>query len=512
MRDLIELIYRLPWARLQASPVWNVILPPGTKMARLFSLVQESADLTEEGIAHQIYGTREALPRLRSLKNKTKERLLRAIFLLAPDEIGFSDRQEAYYECQRRWALALMLSHKELFSVAVEQLELVLRHAQHFEFTELAMSIALHLKRHYRIFMGNTQKYRYYQQLYRDYRALWLLENEAEERYADAINALAHTTASQGELMRIVEKHFRQVEPYLKTHTSFRLHLNGRLLHILVHSSRHDYQTVAKLCEDALTFFQSKPFRSCLPLQVFYYQLTVAYIHLRDFGRGRAVLQQHSNLYIQGSFNWYKVQELHFLLATHTQHYDEAFDVCQSVLREENFLKQPPQIRDTWKVYEAYAQLLACTRRADRLPNPQFRISKLINDLSSSPRERREIHIPLFIAQMLFLILNKRYDAAIDRIDALSKYTDRYVRKNERFRSNCFLKMLLQIPKAAFHRRVAMRKAQYYRNMLSQMPVEIANRSSEIEIIPYEDLWEMVLDMLPQERPSYLSKKARRQD
>jgi len=60
--------------------------------------------------------------------------------------------------------------------------------------------------------------------------------------------------------------------------------------------------------------------------------------------------------------------------------------------------------------------------------------------------------------------------------------------------------MLLQVPEAAFHREAANRKAERYLLQLREVPIEIANQSHEIEIIPYEDLWSIVLDLLPKTR------------
>ncbi len=499
MRDLSELIHRLPWSRLQGSAAWNALLPADTKMARLFSLVRADANLSEAEAAKHLYGDASALGPLRSLKSKTKERLLSAIFLLEPNEATLGDRQQAYYECQRRWATAIALSARRVSTVAIEQLEHMLRYAQHFEFTELAMGAAFHLRHHYGAIMGDVEKYRHYRELYRQYQALWVVENEAEELYTDIISTLANTRAPQQEMGQLAAGYFRRIEPHLKQHTSFRLHLNGRLLQMLVHSSANDYRTVATLCEDALTFFQSKPYRSQLALQIFYYQLVVCCVHLRDFGRGQAVIRQYAHIYERGSFNWFKIQELWFLLALHTQHYDDAFDTCTAVLQEADLAKQPQPLQETWKINEAYAQFLARIRRADRLPNPNFRMGKFLNEIPTFSKDKRGMNIPVLIVQMLFDLLNKRYDAAIDRVEALGKYADRYVRKNDHFRSNCFLKMLLQIPHAAFHREAVVRKAQRYRDMLSQMPIEIANQPHEIEIIPYEDLWEMILELLPTE-------------
>jgi hypothetical protein len=155
-----------------------------------------------------------------------------------------------------------------------------------------------------------------------------------------------------------------------------------------------------------------------------------------------------------------------------------------------------------WKIYEAYTHFLTRIRRADRLPAPKFKMARFLNEIPVFSKDRRGMNIPVLIVQILSDIVEKRYDSILDRVEAIEKYTARYLKKDEHFRSNCFLKMLVQIPEAAFHREGAARKAERYRTQLRQMPMEIANQSHEIEIIPYEDLWEMILDSLPKQRIS----------
>lgn len=110
------------------------------------------------------------------------------------------------------------------------------------------------------------------------------------------------------------------------------------------------------------------------------------------------------------------------------------------------------------------------------------------------------MNIPVLIVQFLYDIVDKRYDAGIERVEAVQKYVSRYLRKDELFRSNCFLKMLVQIPEAGFHREAVVRKAERYLSQLAETPLAIANQPHEIEIIPYEDLWQMILEILPNQR------------
>lgn len=496
MHDLIELTGSLPWGKLKSTPVWDTILEPGSKMSRLFDLAHQKLADTDEKAAEALYGSSEAISKLHSLKNKLKERLLDAVFLLDYNEPNYTDRQKAHFECNKKWATAMMLLSKKVHQAGIELLEQLLRRTRHFEFTELSMNALYYLRLHYGTVAGDPKKYEQYRDLYRQYQAVWMMENEAEEGYTSFISRCVVGQTERDEAAEQAKASFDNIEPFLKQCDSFRLHLSGRLLQLQVYSSRGDHRKVADLCEEAIRFFKAKPYESPLPMQAFYYQLVVSCVQLRDFGRGQAVIRQHHDIYQEGTFNWYKVQELYFLLALHTQHYDDAFDTCERVSQHAGLQKQPAQIREMWKVYEAYAHLLVRARRTDRLPARPFRRGKFLNEIPEFSKDKRGMNIPVLVVQLLFDIADKRHDACIERVEALEKYASRYLKKQDHFRSNCFLKMILQLPAAAFHREAAVRKAERFLTQLKEMPLEIANQPHELEIIPYEDLWNITLDLL----------------
>lgn len=469
-------------------------------MAGLFDALYNKQASTDEEAATLVYGSPKSMAKLLSLKNKLKERLLDAIFLLDYSEPAYTDRQKAHFECNKKWATAMTLLSKKIKIAGIELLEHLLRRSRHFEFTELSINALYYLRLHYGTVVGDQKKYEFYRGLYKQYQTVWMMENEAEELYTQLISRYVSSRAPEADVERQATAYFGQIEPYLAECSSFRLHLSGRLLQLMMYSSRGDHQMVAQLCEEALTFFKAKPYESNLPLQAFYYQLVVSCVQLRDFGRGQAIIRQHHTIYEEGSFNWFKVQELYFLLATHTQHYDDAFDTCIQTVQHAGFAQQPAQIREMWKIYEAYAHLLVRVRRADRLPATKFRPGKFLNEIPVFSKDKRGMNIPILIAQILFDILDKRYDASIERVEAVGKYASRYLKKDEHFRSNCFLKMLMVVPEASFHREAATRKAAHLLDQLREVSLAIANQPHEVEIIPYEELWAMLLEALPAKR------------
>jgi hypothetical protein len=114
-----------------------------------------------------------------------------------------------------------------------------------------------------------------------------------------------------------------------------------------------------------------------------------------------------------------------------------------------------------------------------------------------SNHDKAGSNLNLITIQILFLILDKDFSAIIDKVDALSAYTHRHLRRNETYRSNCFIKMLLQLVKGDFHPSAVKRKAEPYYKKLLEVPLSKAKQDYELEIIPYETLWEFLVESLP---------------
>lgn len=129
--------------------------------------------------------------------------------------------------------------------------------------------------------------------------------------------------------------------------------------------------------------------------------------------------------------------------------------------------------------------------------NPsKYKQGKFLNSIPVYSKDKRDLNVSSLIIQIVFVIVKKDYDQAIDRIEAIEKYCSRYLRKDENFRSNCFIKALLQVPISGFHKAGVERRAKKYIGQLSDVPLEMSNQPYEVEIIPYEDLWQIIMDSL----------------
>ena len=124
-----------------------------------------------------------------------------------------------------------------------------------------------------------------------------------------------------------------------------------------------------------------------------------------------------------------------------------------------------------------------------------FRLSRFLNDPILYPKDQRIFTVHLVVAQILFLIEKKSYNAITERIDRLKSYANRQLKKEEYFRTIQFIRLLQQLNKADFQVEMLSNTDKYY-DRLIETPFFYRGLVSELEIIPYEKIWNIILSRL----------------
>ena len=122
-----------------------------------------------------------------------------------------------------------------------------------------------------------------------------------------------------------------------------------------------------------------------------------------------------------------------------------------------------------------------------------FRLSRFLNDSILYPKEQRMFTVHLLIAQVLFLVEKNSYSAATERIDRLKNYANRQLKKEDYFRTIQFIRLLQQLAKVDY-RYESLSNVEKYYNRLIEQPFKYRGLLHEIEVIPYEKLWNMILE------------------
>ena len=94
----------------------------------------------------------------------------------------------------------------------------------------------------------------------------------------------------------------------------------------------------------------------------------------------------------------------------------------------------------------------------------------------------------------MFLLDRKSFPEAAEAIDNLRSH-GKYFDEMENFRMVQFIKLMLQILKANFKLHEIVSTEKPYENLVSR-PFSYRGKLNELEVIPYEKLWNLVLSKL----------------
>lgn len=471
-----------------------------SKIQELYQAIINQKVKTDEEAATYLLGDNHKGSGYRNIKKRLKQELINHVFFIDLKRPLYSDQQRAYYNCWKEWAAAKILLGRGALKASLDICHRILPLAQKYEFTELSLTMLRTLRSHYGTLEGDAPKFELYNAMYKEYESIWNAESLAEELYTELILHYSNPKGDKTLLFQKASSYYQRLKPLMEQFDAYKLHLCGQLIRIMKFMSQHDYQSTATICKDAILFFQQKPYQARIALQILWHQQLVCHIQLKQFEEGKRVAKACLELIPEGNYNWFKQQELFLLLALHTQNYEEGYKIYRDTMEQKRFTFLPQRTQELWRIYNGYLHYLL---QLKKIPAPdsvlvkkQFRMGKFLNEVPIYSKDKRGMNIPILIIQILFLILNNQYDKAIDRIEAIEKYCSRYLRQDGTFRSNCFIKMLLQIPIHGFDASSIEQNAKKYRDQLVRVPLELANQAHEIEIIPYEDLWELAIQSL----------------
>lgn len=496
MQNLLELVDIVSKKRLKAAGAPGF---PDAPTCYLYDIIKDGIVKTDEQ-ASDLLRKKHPAETYQRVKQQLKKYLNRMLFIVELNLPHYQLRQKAYFECHRSWAAMKILVGKNARASTLDIASDLLQLSRRYDFSDIALDIARTLRLQYGSVLGDLKKYEQYDILAHYLDSVVRAENLAEELYTDLIVRFVNNKSAKKEVHEQALLYFEQISPFLDQFDTYKMHLCGRLIEVLIYSSVNDYKQTVGVCARAISFFEQRSYVANVPLQAFYYQSMVCCVQLRDYEHGKVIAGKGIKLLEDGTFNWFKYQELLIILAFHTRAYQEAYEVLKRVLLHRKYSSLPESTRQYWKIIEAYQYYLKelglIDVEGEESVLSRFRIARFANETPLFSRDRRGLNIPILISQIVYLIHQRKQSETIDRMDAIARYSTRYLIKDDTYRSNCFIKMLLVIPEAGFHKVATKRHADRFVKLLKAVPLDFANQSHEVELIPYEDLWEMVLGTL----------------
>jgi hypothetical protein len=472
-----------------------------SKINLLYNLLIEQKIESDEDALTLLYKNKgpKSIQNLKKLKQRLKKKLLNTIYFFDLNNSYNSKTEIAFYECYKNWTTLKLLALKGTLRITSYKLaERTLNIALKYEFTDIATLLARELILYHSVATGNLVKFKKYNSILEEQTNLFNAELIAEKYFASLTIQITNLRGSnKDELIERCDSYIEHLHELKNQYNSYRFYRHSYYVLSLSYEVKGDYQNIINLSEEAISYFESKSFSTPEAIFSVKLQIIIAKIPLKQYKDAILLAEENMNILNRNHYNWFVNQYYYIILCIHAKEYTKAFELTNLVKSQKSFKTLYNHLKQNFLVFDAYLNFLNERNKINADQEiKSFRIYKFLNDVPNFTKDKAGLNIAILIVHTLFLLHLKKYNQIIDRVESLNQYCYRYLRKDDTFRSNCFIKMLLQIPKADFNRIRTERYAEKYVEKLNSVPLSVSTQSAEVEFFPYEDLWEITLEML----------------
>lgn len=437
----------------------------------------------------------------RKLKYRLTRQLINTTFFIDTKQAGFTDRTKAFYNCYRDFSAAYILLTRGAYQSSFYLLKRVLEHAEHYEFIELAAEVCSHLRKISARFAKSKQEAKKITDLHRKYERMRSAEAKSFDYYEDLAKDFRRGNTNAKQLNKQATEYYTTLKPLLEEeHSSgFAFHLSqiGYIKFVTVNDSTNLLDLNYKLFPEMLQKSGSGVSQiftvAAQRLECLTQQRTSIDINGTDFSAYCLKLAES----VPGLTTWYNAHTLCTYNAFYTKNYQRALELFNSITNSPYFKNLPDTFQEKWRLISGYLHLLAELDQLDKTQvreiAGEFRFNKFINDFEHIDRDKGGLNIPLILLPIIFQLAKGNFKEEFGRsIEALDKYRIRYLNTDANARSATFMKLLLAYTQAPYQPEHTARAIQRHLEKLQNQPLAVIGQEFVVEVIPYEDLWEML--------------------
>jgi hypothetical protein len=470
-----------------------------SKTSQIFQIIRKSNILTTDELSKILYKKLSKDHGFTKVFSRFQSKLINTLFFVDGKSPIFSERAHAYINCAKRIYTIRILEDKGLFKMLTSLSQKTLTISQKYEFTDLNIHLCRILCRQFSSTIPDERKFNFYQNILKSNVELLLIETNIEQvslTIEMETNAYKNKSTKRNNIDLLLGQIKKSLE-LIDTYPSIEIISYSSKISAYYHRKTGQIDFAKKYNNKLLSILLSKKVSSPITLEnIIINQLLLTLIS-NDIEEARTIFESHISKINIGHFNWYAIHFYFILNLFHNKFYQEGSVIFKRVVSNQTYRKQPPIIAEIFLVLEAYIQYLERLGYGTELDiATDFRINKFLNQVPGYSQDKQGTNIPIILVQILFFLADKKYSKIIDRIESLNLYSYRHLKKDENFRSQCFIRMISEMVRADFRKQGTIFRTEKLLTKLKAVPIDMYPATAETEIIPYEDLWEMVVERL----------------
>ena len=268
----------------------------------------------------------------RQLKSRFRKRLLNTLFFLdvnLPDTSGY-DR--AYFTCNKEWTLVKILLTNEANSTAASLARQILTTSLKYKFADLIVNCS-RILRTFASQTENEKDYEEYDGYIKQYKDILDAEIRSEELNQRVMMNYFRPVTENFDLTERIDTYCDALIGLSEIYDSPIIFYNMYLVWTYRYEMLQDYEAMIEVCSRAEQYMKDNPtFYQEEKMATFQLKKMSAFLHLKDYKRGKVNAEKCLQSFEEGSEMWFTFMEYYFLLAMHTDNYINAIAILTRAL------------------------------------------------------------------------------------------------------------------------------------------------------------------------------------
>lgn len=472
LRDLKRMIEEIPLKSLQ----YLNIIGKKDQTDKLYQVLRKGEARNDKQTAEILFpGDRNGVAYLLRLKKNLFTRLSNTFLVIHTDH--FKDYQRPLAECYKGLAAFRVVRILGMMKIAESIGEDVLKNAIKHHVSDVALGVAKGLLLHYTFpAFFNEERSKELRWQVEHYQSILSKESQIELLFNRMFIVLNRTNA----YTEVDEEEIKAILTDLRKITqrdlSYRCILYATQTESFCLGFLKRYVEQVKVCENGIQKIEALPFDSPRIARVSMRSMTIiGLIYSRQFEEAKQAIDYCKSQLTAKHKNYYEFARYEVINFFHEGRYQKAQEILTGLKGKEEY----------WKLYRAYAAILT---------GKKLFLGKFLNEIPEYSKDKQGMNINTYIIQVMELIRSDRRDKIIDRIDAVNVYATRHLKSTRR--SFLFFQMLVQMVKSGFELLKVKITTKGYLEELQQFPLSESTQDFEVEVVPYELLWNWILERL----------------
>ncbi|MFT2011481.1 hypothetical protein ACMA1I_22615 [Pontibacter sp. 13R65] len=467
-----------------------------SKENQLINGVRSGKFASDSEAVYTLYNTPDTNDvRYKMLKHRLKKKLFKFLFLFDFSKTKLRSYIIYEQECLQYLYQAGVLIRQTEYDISNKLLNKAISISKKYDFTKLTVSV-LEFKLTIEVEEGNLTNYMKIKEEFDLYNQKLTYETEAKGLYQTfKLNINKSVNTRKNFLPHIPEMLTRLEELWMLTKTFETFEYFYRIV-IWYNELIGDFEKIISFTKQVEVWSQEgliNEFRNEPQFQKF----ILVYAHLRakiyDVGLNYAI--EYKESFDPNFPNWFSFMENYLLLAAHAKKYELAQQIIIEVYENRAIQKITKTARERWALYKSYLTFLS----HNSLLSSTFNFQSFASTVPEYSKDKQGFNVAIIILQFMYFLQKGDSEALMYRIESLKKYILAHLKDSFSSRSKIFLKLLILTVVENFDVDECLAKGEkYYQKLLETSPP--GDAYAEIEIIPYEHLWEHVIETLRSKR------------